>query len=353
MISANLTFPLDPWVASSLLQKAIRRGEVDHAVNAARSLHRQRGTGIWRRFVVIACEDVGIGDLDLIRHVTLLGIDRTMRKPFGADDEIVTGLARRLAEAPKDRSSDYLICAAIQHPDHEHEREAVALLSTDDQIAVAVDPGQPVIRRAIAAWYASGINGDGPRVVGLGNMPRLLHGFDLLGLPHPLSAIIETAARKTREPMVATLPLLWALLQESGTPPRIEDVRLPSAPLCGTVPAWAFDKHTDIGKRAVARFVRENPAIDAVLSRYVPDFRARDVAAMAAFYADAVPVVRRLMWSRSHELEALGIDVDMLKVGCPREGIEPILATVRANLDHLNTIRCRLFATRANGGRSA
>ncbi|MBU3077818.1 hypothetical protein [Sphingomonas quercus] len=344
---------LDPWVASSLLQKAIRRGEVEHAVRAAQALHRQRGTGIWGRFLIIACEDVGIADLDLVQHVTLVGIDRTVRKPFGTDEEVAADLARRLAEAPKDRSSDYLACAAIQHPEYEQERESVALLSTDEQIAAAVDRGQSVIRRAIATWHASGVNSGGPRVVRPSNLPLLLHGFDLLGLPHPLSSIIETAARKSREPMVVMLPLLWALWREGDEERRSADVSVPAALSCRGVPLWTFDKHTRLGKRAIARFIHENVAVDAVLSEHVPDFRARDIAAMAAFYADATPIARRLVWSRSHELEALGLETDMLKIGCPRAGIEPLVEVVRANLDHLNVIRHRLFAAQANGGSAA
>jgi hypothetical protein len=60
------TLAIDPWVASSLLQKAIRRGDVDLAERAAFTLSRYRGQGIWRRLVVIAFEDVGVGSVDAL-----------------------------------------------------------------------------------------------------------------------------------------------------------------------------------------------------------------------------------------------------------------------------------------------
>ena len=346
--------PLDPWTASSLLQKAIRRSEVDYAIHAARTLHRQRGTGIWRRCLLIACEDVGIGDLDLVRHATLMTLGRDMRRPYGDDDnQVLTDLVRRLAEAPKDRSPDYLICTAIQHPDFEQEREAVAQLSTDQQIAVAIDAGQPVITRAIAMWHASGVNGGGPQIVGTGHLPRLLGAFDQRGFPDPLASIIETAARKCREPIVVMLPLLWALVQESGGATTGEDVALPPAAACHGLPAWVLDKHTRLGKAAMRRFIREVPAVDAVLARYVPDFRAQATVEMASFYLDAVPIARRLQWCRSRELEAIGLETDMMKIGCPREGIQPILDVVRTHLDQLNAIRCRLFAAQTERGSAA
>jgi len=95
------------------------------------------------------------------------------------------------------------------------------------------------------------------------------------------------------------------------------------------------------------QFIREVPAVDAVLSHYVPDIRAQTIVEMAAFCVDAIPIARRLMWERSYALEALGIETDMMKIGCPRDGVQPILDTVRANLDQLNMIRCRLFSMQA------
>ena len=61
-----LPLPIDPWLASSLLQKAIRRGEADVAARAALTLFRLRRAAIWRRFMVIAFEDVGAASIDAL-----------------------------------------------------------------------------------------------------------------------------------------------------------------------------------------------------------------------------------------------------------------------------------------------
>jgi hypothetical protein len=55
-----LPLPIDPWLASSLLQKVIRRGDSGTAARAALTLFRMRPGGIWRRFIVIAFEDVSV-----------------------------------------------------------------------------------------------------------------------------------------------------------------------------------------------------------------------------------------------------------------------------------------------------
>ena len=65
---------------------------------------------------------------------------------------------------------------------------------------------------------------------------------------------------------------------------------------------------------------------------------------MAAFQVDSAPVSRRFEWMGSAELERLGVAADMMKVGVPHAGVAPLLNVVRDNLDHLNTIRARLFS---------
>ncbi|MFO1116550.1 MAG: hypothetical protein U1E28_12755 [Beijerinckiaceae bacterium] len=52
---------VDKWLVASLLQKSIRRGDVQLAGRGAISLYRLVGPAIWRRFVVIVFEDVGAG----------------------------------------------------------------------------------------------------------------------------------------------------------------------------------------------------------------------------------------------------------------------------------------------------
>ena len=74
--SRRIILNLDPWAASSLLQKAIRRGETALAQQAAAKLHGQRGNGIWRRLMTIAVEDIGIADVQLISDVVRLGQTR-------------------------------------------------------------------------------------------------------------------------------------------------------------------------------------------------------------------------------------------------------------------------------------
>ena len=98
----------DPWITSSILQKSIRRGETVLAQRAALTLFEQRGSAIWRRLIVIAFEDVGIGNVDALATVIGVASDRAWRTRHGGDLRLAIVLARVLAAAPKDRSADYV-----------------------------------------------------------------------------------------------------------------------------------------------------------------------------------------------------------------------------------------------------
>jgi replication-associated recombination protein RarA len=105
----------DPWVVSSLLQKSIRRGEIEIAQRAALTFCKFKGAAIWRRLMVIAFEDIGIGDIDSLTTTVSVGSDSAWRKQQGSDVALAVQLAGTLAMAPKDRSADYL-SEAKDHP---------------------------------------------------------------------------------------------------------------------------------------------------------------------------------------------------------------------------------------------
>lgn len=332
-------FPLDPWIAASLMQKAIRRGEPELAAQGAVAYYRMRGNMIWRRLIIIAFEDIGVADPDVVACVTRLCVDRKARAAIGSDPEIIDRLARDMAMAAKDRSADYLLSAIKYHPDWEAHRALVAPLSARERIRMAVADNVPLPTRAVAIWFASGVNGGGPQLVGSGDLSAMLDAFMEAGLPAKLAQTVSAGAKRSKEPITVFLPLLWIATRESGHSVIADLPHGKDAPLWEGLPAWALDKHTAVGKRSITRFAQENDVVRSVLERNVADFRARDVALMAAFYADAITTDRRLQWGSGRALELAGMEADMMKVYCPRHAVGEIVDAVRSNLNHLHAIR--------------
>jgi len=338
---------IDPYVASSLLQKAIRRGEADLAERAAVTLHRFRGKGVWRRLLVIAFEDVGIGSLDAIIKTTAACTDPNERSKLGGDQRALCTMARLLAKVPKDRSADHLIGAASSHPSLEETRQLVRDCSLAQSLDLVMDVRLPPPACAVAAWRAFGLESGRGFRIDRGGLAGLMSAFTLLGVPPDLVQATSHAAKHTREPIVVMTPLVWLAAHRGRPSPHSVDCSPPPSPEIDGVPMYAFDKHTAIGKAAIHRLARDNHAVRGVLSAFVPETRAKEAACMAAFYADAAPVSRCLRWEGSAALETLGVESDMLRAGASLPGIQSILDAARDNLDHLNLIRAQLFtATR-------
>ena len=75
----------DHWIALSLLQKAIRRGDLLQALRAASYLYQIDYRLLWRRLVVIGWEDIGVGNPDLCFTVTAAAGSKRWRDANGGD----------------------------------------------------------------------------------------------------------------------------------------------------------------------------------------------------------------------------------------------------------------------------
>jgi hypothetical protein len=109
------------------------------------------------RLLVIAFEDIGVASPGALVNAVTACTDPAWRKQAGGNTAVVSSVARMLADAPKDRSSDYLICTARGHPSLAQTRQHLTALPVHARIDMATDATLPVTVRATAAWYASGI----------------------------------------------------------------------------------------------------------------------------------------------------------------------------------------------------
>ena len=66
--------------------------------------------------MVIAFEDVGAGSVEALTTAVAAMADPNSPKANGGDVQVAGDAARMLALALKDRSADYLICAAKRSP---------------------------------------------------------------------------------------------------------------------------------------------------------------------------------------------------------------------------------------------
>jgi hypothetical protein len=343
------TLPCDRWIASSLLQKSVRRGDAELAQRAAFHLLELDKAAIWRRLIVIAFEDVGAGDLDVLLETVFVASSSEWRRVCGKAVAALGLITRHLAEAIKDRSGDYLICAAKDHFDLSETCDLCRKTSLEQRLALLADSSQPLAKRAVAAWFASGINWRYDHQVRGGDIRALAGAYRELGADKELANAMVLAAKRAPEPLVALVPLIWLEVQRSG-PIRIRSDPVPQTKTIAGVPLYAFDKHTRLGKRAIERLLSENKPLRDCIVGFLAQGSPKKSAEIAAFYADAAPVARRLDWAQSDSLERLGIEADFIAAGLRLEGIEPVQAAMNAALEQLNEIRAELWTAAVAAG---
>ena len=311
---SGIPLQCDRWVATSLLQKAIRRGEVQFALPAAFRLHQFDRASVWRRLMIIAVEDIGAAEPDAIVETVAIATSPSWRSRHGEQESLAYTVCR-LAAAPKDRSADYLICTAESHPSLNGIRETCRSTSIEDRLIIAGNASQPLPVRALGVWLSSGIEARyGPRI-GAGDLVGLARLFIDLGANEDLTLSTVLAAKRTRETIALMVPLIWLESRKSRSA-RFSNDPFPEFAVVDGIPTYAFDKHTRLGLRAFQKLIQESKQLRACLDQFVPKQSWRTATQMAAFYTDAYLVSRRLDWSLSRSLEALGIEFGFLPRRC-------------------------------------
>ena len=331
---------LRPWLAASALQKAIRRGDALTAGRAVRTLYRYDPRSAWRRLLVIAYEDIGIGALDAVVTTTARGAKA--RREAGGDEAAALQTSQMLATAAKDRSADLMFAIVLHHPALKSARSRLRSVSVDRRLEWVADPTLSCCERALAAWHSSGVEERGEPRVGPGDLGGLMRTYGELGVPEPLLEAVGLALKKTREPFVLMLPLLWLAAVEGES--ELIDFPLPPSGLINGVPLCAIDKHTRLGRQSIGRFARENAEIAQFLMKHA--HRAlRDAAlGMAVFYADGALTRPTLQWRRSAEFTAAGVAADFHKVKVTSGvGVE-LVELVTAHIADLDAIRLQLLS---------
>jgi hypothetical protein len=331
--------PASPWIAMSVLQKAIRRGRVDLAHRAAATLLMSAPARLWRRLGVIAFEDIGAADLDAVYMTTAALTGQSSRLRMGGEWPAACFLVDLLARAPKCRAADDLAWVARQHPAYEAQREQIT--STRFEAALEVAAGtSPLVDRTIAMIsLLDGSERDGRQIAASNRHPAIV--FEALrerGVPHTAVDIAEIGFRRTGEVVCALLPLL-AITKAPEDHTLTTDALPPEAQIAG-IPGWALDTFTREGRRALASFAKTRCSTTEWLRAEVPASRRTEVLANLVFFAESGLLDQRCTWPT-----AVGLR-DKAETGCfgvPNEKARVALDLIHADIPLLNKERARVL----------
>jgi hypothetical protein len=198
-----------PWIAMSLMQKAVRRGQEAFARRAAATLLLDAPDRLWRRLAVIAFEDVGLASVDTLGIVTASLGGKRMRAALGGEWPVASFVISLMARSARCRASDDLLCVVADHPALASARREFARMPTRDLLEIATGP-EPIVERGLALSIAVGSHGH-PAKAASTRRGEPQAAFDHLceaGLPHSVVEIAREGFRKTNEILCPLLALL-------------------------------------------------------------------------------------------------------------------------------------------------
>jgi hypothetical protein len=332
---------ISPWVAMSLMQKAIRRGRKELALGAAATLLEGSSPRLWRRLCVTAYEDVGVADFETVALVTSGLAGKTWRAKVGGEWVVASYLVERMCETIKCRGTDDLFVVCERHPAFECSRLELTYKPLSELIGLTASDAE-LPHRTLALWYAMGTNRRTSDVLReRRGDPRL--AFDALcekGFTNDVVEICREGFKKCGDIIVPFLILLWEEAQKSEQ--SIEPDDLPDEEMIGGVPCWVFDMHVREGNRAMARFRQKDCETTRWLREVKPERDHRALLGSLLFHVESGLVDRRLRWSVGDRLREMA-DVEVH--GMTPESAAMGLRLLRNDLPILNEERSHVVAS--------
>jgi hypothetical protein len=329
---------ITPWVAASLLQKAIRRGRLELALEAAATLLAIDPRRLWRRLACIAAEDVGLGDLYALRLATEAFAGKKRRAELGGEWNVACTLVRALSAAVKCRAADDLLVVCQSHPALAENRSALRAIGVAELIAIVLG-SEPILERALALYGALGGDWRSRERV-LERRRAAQEVFDALGQAGWPKGLVECARLhhlRTRELLA---PFVLLLAREAKDTARVEAEGTPPEEMIDGVPTWAYDVYCREGRAVLTRFIQSQARSAIWLRRNVRAGRRLAILGHILFRVEGGLVDHRLCWTLGDWLRQ---EADLSCSGPDVEDASELLSLVRADIPALNRIRAELL----------
>lgn len=320
----------DVHVASSCLQKALRRGDWFFAQATAHMLLQRDEARLWRRLAVCAFEDFGLCDLGLTAQMVVAARSRNLRIMLG-QERLLRFLIGRLCATAKDRRLDeiYMVgdfarrdqCVFERFKSHPLENVLAPLVHETVRLMVRCE-------RAVPGRSYHALDG--------GACERALLAMGDEGLADEgLFWLCNEGRRASQCLLPVLLPLAINATDEAGGRGVPVGRALPAAPEIGGVPAYAIDGFTRSGRAMLERLRAREPRVIELLKPVPPKDRF-DALRILLFYAEGGCCTPELA---DPLLEALTEEGLSLGSRLPRAEASLALGTLRSLLSTIHALR--------------
>lgn len=328
-----------PWIAMSILQKGIRRGRKELALQAAATLLLNAPEKLWRRCGGIAFEDIGVADLDTLGLVTAALGGKRVRASLGGEWSVVSLIVESMVDAPKCRGADDLLMNVERHPALASARQELPELG-NDQLRRFILGSAPLQEQAAALWFLLGTDRRPSKNLAMrrGEPALAFDVLDELGTPLTAAALAREGFRKTREILCPYVGLLTVGDElPAGT---VEDDVFPQEAMIGSIPSWALDQYTREGRVALARFLRTGCQTARRVCSLIPAGRRVEVLGGLVFATEGGVLAKRLRWPLADDLRR---QVDTECHGMETSAASELLDLLGVDIPVLNGIRTEVM----------
>ncbi len=243
------------WKYSSGLQKSIRRGYVEDSIKFALTYHAIDPVSFWKRLVIIAFEDIGVGDVWAVAMTLAVARSSVWRKRAGGDLIVIQYIVKRLAESVKDRTVADL-CQVLENRSLSPTALTLLKSSPPNDLSGIVLSDTAIDTRLAAMWLLWGTDKMvNPRLPLWGGsrdwFDLTIESMRIPGLVKYITLRGLVACRGCA--MNISYPFVWIMLEKSPYR-QVKETRLSQRFYIGGLPEEAWDQHTRQGKSAYREF---------------------------------------------------------------------------------------------------
>ncbi|MGH1398020.1 MAG: hypothetical protein ACRBCT_02285 [Alphaproteobacteria bacterium] len=324
----------DRWLAASSMQKAIRRGHIREATYAANVLKAFNTAHLWNRLRVIALEDIGIANINLVAQVLWVAGKEQWRIKHGGEDLILSYIIHHLCQSKKSRTLDDALYVAEYHPLYKQQRLTYSGMSEEELMDGFHDKGLDVIEHILICRYICGRRyrsevltlpkGNPVKIMELAHSVNApLYVLDLLGLS------------KSQEYFTCLLPCLMQL-EQSNSLARIEDTSDEEPQRINRYLEASLDRHTRHGKQAFRQFLEVHPEILEYIRKHTDKANPVNLVGWAVFILEGQSLNNRIVYDGSECLRELAAQAWLHSGGMAIDAQPEFLALVQ---DHWKGLR--------------
>ena len=331
----------DSYLARSVMQKAIRRGLTALALRAAATLMVLDRRTLWRRLLVTALEDLGIGEIDLLARIVSAMRDRSWRNSVGGDWPVIVTLITQSCAGTRCQSANDLCNIATYTPDLDPFKTGLCDVELPDLLDVIIDETAPAAQRGAAVLIAIGETTSHAPTHIPPDPGAVFEAFSVAGRYSHVAALYREAYRLSHLSLAPLSLCLWS--ESRGVELSGEDDVPPPVTWIGDLPGYALDQYTRPGLAAIRRFANTNAAWKAFAGSWeIPRTDWAKAVGELQFRGESAKVTNRRVWGPGQTLYKRS---STLACFMPEDAVNEGLSLILRESPHMAIVRAEQLPT--------